>query len=39
MLITLKISQSLCYGDFFSSWKGGGIVVKFVAAKVILSAI
>ena len=34
-LITLKIRKSLSFGEFFSSWKGGGFVVKLVAAKVI----
>ena len=35
--IKLKIWKSLSFGDFFSSWKGGGggCVVKFEAAKVI----
>ena len=34
-LITEKILQSLSFWEFFSSWKGGGFVVKLVAAKVI----
>ena len=34
-LITLKIWQSLSFVAFFSSWKGGGFVVRHVAAKVI----
>ena len=34
-LITEKIWQSLNFDEFFSSWKGGGLVVKLVAAKVI----
>ena len=38
-LVTEKIWQSLSFGEFFSSLKGGGgsgFVVKLVAAKVIL---
>ena len=34
-LIIEKIWQLLSFGEFFSSWKGGGFVVKLVAAKVI----
>ena len=34
-LITLKISQSLSLGEFFSLWKRGGRVAKLLAAKVI----
>ena len=31
----MKIWQSLSLGEFFSSWKGDGFVVKLLAAKVI----
>ena len=32
-LIAMKIWQSLSFGEIFSSQKGGGFVVKLLAAK------
>ena len=31
-LITMKMWQSLGFGEFFSSWKGDGFIVKLLAA-------